>query len=434
MTGTAEKYCVLGAGSSGLVAAKNLRAHGFDVDVLERQADLGGNWNYDLPCGHVYRSTHMISSKAFTQFPDFPMPREFPEYPHHTQVLAYLRAYADEFKLREAIEFGAGVARIEPVDGGAGWQVTLESGQSRRYAGVAIANGHHWSPRWPSYPGEFTGQVLHSAQYKTPDVLAGRRVLVVGGGNSGCDIAVEAAQHGAVAFHSTRRGYHYIPKFFFGLPSDRAGDVLLALGVPLWIRRRIIAVLLRIAVGPAHRTGLPRPDHRLFESHPIVNSLLPYYVGQGDIRVKPDVARLDGQRVHFADGSVETIDTIVYATGYNVDFPFLERGLLDWRDGRPALFMHAYHPRHDGLMVAGMIQPDSGIFSLVHWQTEAWARFLRAARSQSPAADWFRRQRAQPDGGLRRRIRYTDSPRHSLEVEHWSYMQALKKLMRRLGD
>lgn len=436
MSGVADRtdrVCVVGAGSSGLAAAKNLMQRGFAVDVLEREDDLGGNWNYGKPFARVYRSTHMISSKPFTQYPDFPMPAEFPDYPHHAQVLAYLRAYAERFGVLDRIEFETPVARIEPVDGGRAWDVTTGHGETRRYAAVVIANGHNWSPRIPSYPGEFTGQTLHSAEYRTPHVFEGKRVLVVGGGNSGCDIAVEAAQHGAAAFHSTRRGYWYMPKYLMGKPADQIGDVLLRLGVPLWIRRIIASVSVRIVVGPPGESGLPKPDHRLFETHPIVNSLLPYYVKQGSVRPRPDVARFDGRVVHFTDGTAEEVDVVVFATGYNIEFPFIDRAHLNWRDGRPRLFRNVFHPRLDTLFVAGLIQPDSGQFGLVHWQTRAVALFLDAAQRGTPAAAAFRARKAAVDEDLGHGIRYKESTRHYLEVEHWSYQKGLRKLCRALS-
>jgi hypothetical protein len=318
------------------------------------------------------------------------------------------------------------------VDGGRGWAVTTGAGETRRYAAVVIANGHNWSPRVPAYPGEFAGETLHSAHYRTPEVFAGKRVLVVGGGNSGCDIAVEAAQHAAKAFHSTRRGYWYMPKYLLGKPADQVGDVMLRLRAPLWLRRTVASLSVRFIVGPQERTGLPRPDHRLFETHPIVNSLLPYYVKHGDITPKQDVARLDGQTVEFADGTREEIDLVVFATGYNIEFPFIDRAWLNWRDGRPRLFRNVFHPELDTIFVAGLIQPDSGQFGLVHWQTRAIALFLDAARRGTPAAARFRELKRGPDADPGHGIRYKESTRHYLEVEHWSYLRGLRKICRML--
>ncbi|HEX2202383.1 MAG TPA: NAD(P)-binding domain-containing protein [Longimicrobium sp.] len=429
-TDRTARVCVVGAGSSGLAAAKNLAERGIDADVLEREDDLGGNWNYGKPYARVYRSTRMISSKPFTQFPDFPFPAEYPDYPHHAQVLAYLRAYAEHFGVAERIEYHTPVARIEPA--GDAWEVTTGAGETRRYGAVVVANGHNWSPKTPAYPGTFTGETMHSADYRTPHVFDGKRVLVVGGGNSGCDIVVEAAQHGARAFHSTRRGYWYMPKYILGRPSDQVGDTLLKLGVPLAVRRVIGSVSFRLLVGKPGKNGLPKPDHRLFETHPVVNSLLPYYVGHGDVAPKPDIASFEGRTVRFTDGTAEEVDLIVFATGYHIEFPFLDRAHLNWVDGRPRLFRNVFHPEGDTLFVAGLIQPDSGQFGLVHWQTRAVALFLDAARRGTPAAEAFRRRKRAWNEDLGHGIRYKASTRHYLEVEHWSYRNGLRKLCRQL--
>ena len=312
------------------------------------------------------------------------------------------------------------------------WDVTLQNGSVRRYGGVVIANGHHWDPQWPEYPGKFSGPTYHSSQYKTPDVLDGRRVLVIGAGNSGCDIAVEAAQHAARTLHSTRRGYHYVPKFVLGRPADRCGEFLLKLHFPLWLRRLITMGLVKLAIGAPQDYGLKRPDHRLFESHPIINSQMMYYVGHGDIAPKPDVARFDGDTVHFTDGSQESVDLIIYATGYKISFPFIDACHLNWRDGRPLLYMNIFHPRYDHLFVAGLIQPDSGQWGLTHHQGRLIARFIQAMNSNSPRADWFRRLKAATPPELSSGIRYVNSSRHLLEVEHFSYRRRLKKLIARM--
>ncbi len=438
-----DGVCVVGAGSSGLAAAKNLREAGLEVEVLERQADLGGNWNYGSPAARVYRSTHMISSKAFTQYPDYPMPRAFPDYPHHGQVLEYLRGYVEHFRLRECIRFSTGVVRIEPRDPGrpphrqCGWTVTTSDGAARHYRAVVIANGHHRCPKWPRYQGTFSGDMLHSAQYHTPDIFRDRRVLVVGAGNSGCDIAVEAAQHAAKTYQSFRRGYYFIPKYLLGSPADQGGDLLHRLRLPLWLRRRLTLLLLRLSVGRPQDYGLPAPDHRLFETHPIVNSLLLYYIRHGDIEPKPAIERLEGNTVHFTDGSQAEVDVIVCATGYRLVFPFIDHALLNWHDGRPRLYRNVFHPHCDTLFVAGMIQPDSGIFSLVHWQTRAIALFLKSLQAGTNAAPLLQRlkQAAETQAeDLGAGIDYTHTERHLLEVEHWSYLKRMKQLVRQLED
>ncbi len=433
-----SRFCVIGAGSSGLTAAKNLKQQGIDCDVIEKNDDVGGNWYYGKPGSSVYKSTHLISSKALTEYTDFPMAKSLPDYPNHWQVHDYLKSYARHFGLYDLIVFNTGVTRIDkapnPADAATPfWDVTLSTGETRRYGGVVICNGHNWDPRRPSYPGAFDGLALHSCEYKTPDVLCDKRVLVVGAGNSGCDVAVESAQNAAATFLSTRRGYFYAPKFVMGRPSDQVNERFLKLRAPLWLMRLSYMLVLKMTVGMPQDFGLPRPDHKLFESHPIVNQTLLYYAGHGAIAHKPDIAELRGDRVAFKDGSEERIDVIIYATGFNITFPFIDSAHLNWRDGRPQLYLHTFHPQYDNLFVIGMIQLDSGQWGICDYQAQAVAKFARAGRAKSRAADAVRLVRAGGTGVKNRGIRYLNSTRHYVEVEHFSYRESLRKLIKQLA-
>jgi len=420
-----NKFCVVGAGSSGLAVARHFVAARLPFDCLEREDDVGGNWYYGKPHSSVYESTHLISSKRLTEYVDFRMPTSYPAYPSHRQVWEYLRSYARHFGLYENIELKTPIERIEPVDDA--WLVILKDGRRRKYRGVVIANGHNWDPKWPEYPGKFDGQILHSAQYKVPDVFRGRRVLVVGGGNSGCDIAVEASQNATAAFHSLRRGYHYVPKFFLGRPTDRWNEQLLRYRLPLIVRRALAKLMARIVLGRPREFGLPEPDHRLFETHPIINSQLVYAAAHGRIAVKPDIAELCGDQVRFVDGSREPIDVIVYCSGYRISFPFIDREHLNYQGERPELYLNIFHPTCDTLGVCGLIQPDSGQFGLVDYQAQLLARFFVALACDPIAAEKFRRRRASDQSDLGNGIRYVHSSRHLLEVEHFSYRRTLQR-------
>jgi len=430
---TTDSYCVIGAGSSGLAVAKNLQAAGIRFEVIERNDDVGGIWYYGAPTSSVYDSVRLISSKPLTQYPDYPMPVSYPHYPDHEQVWEYLRSYARHFQLYEHIQFNSSIRSARPVDHDSAWEITLENGETRRYRGLVIANGHNWDPYRPDLPGEFDGQILHSAQYKTPDGLRGRRVLVVGAGNSGCDIAVESAQHAAATFHSTRRGYHYLPKFLLGRPIDQCGEALLRWRLPLWLRRAISGLAVRVTLGTPGRVGLPAPDHRLFETHPIINSQLYYYLGHRQIVPKRDVQRLCGDQVLFADGSRETVDVIILATGFRISFPFIEQQYLNWNNDRPDLYLNIFHPERENLFVAGMIQPDSGQWGLVDYQAQLIARLIQLQDAGAPAADRFRQRARKARPKLSSGIHYMPTHRHLLEVEHYSYRRRLKKLIAKLG-
>ena len=429
---TSHRFCILGAGTSGLTVAKNFLKGGIPFDCLEREDDLGGNWNFGKPNSSVYASTHLISSKRQTEYTDYPMPDDFPEFPGHRQVLEYVRGYAKTFDLEKHIQFNTAVEKIEPS--GEGWRVVLTSGDERLYRGVVIANGHNWDPRFPEYPGEFTGTVLHSAEYKTPEVLQGKRVLVVGGGNSGCDLVVEAAIHAERAVMSWRRGYHVLPKMFKGKPIDQCNENLLSWRLPLWARRMGAAMAIRWVLGPPELTGLPKPDHRLFESHPIINSRLHSQIAHGELSVRPDVAELQGDRVRFVDDCEETFDVILYATGYRLSFPFLDTAHLNWHDGRPNLFLSIFHPERSNLFCAGLIQPDSGQWGLVDYQAQLITRYLQAVEKKTPAASWFDRLKKSTAAQQSQQIPYIDTPRHRLEVEHFSYRRQMQKLIAKLAQ
>jgi hypothetical protein len=426
-----RRWCVIGAGTSGLAVVKNFVEHGIAVDCYEREDDIGGNWNFGKPHSSVCQSTHLISSKRLTEYLDFPMPADYPEYPSHARVLDYLHSYADRFGLRRHIRFSTAIERVEPLASG-GWLVTLGDTSQHRYAGVVVANGHNWDPRWPDFTGSFAGRVLHSSQYKSPEVLAGQRVLVVGAGNSGCDIAVESSQHAAQTFLSMRRGYHYLPKFFHGTPIDVVGERLLKARIPLGMRRLLATGMGWLVMGDPQSVGLPKPDHKLFETHPIINSQLVYHAAHGDIGIKPNIDRLDGQHVQFADGTREAIDVIVYATGFKITIPFIDASLLNWHRGRPDLFLNMMHPERDDLFVAGLIQPDSGQWGLVDRQARVMAAYIVGLDKKTSAASKLRQRKQTEQIDLARGIRYIDSPRHLLEVEHFSYARRLDHEYRRL--
>ncbi|MFX0594567.1 flavin-containing monooxygenase [Melissospora conviva] len=431
-----ETVCVIGAGASGLTAVKNLREHGFDVDCYERETGVGGAWNWRHDRSPVYAATHLISSKPFTQFPDFPMPDDWPDYPHHSMLLSYFERYADHFDLRRHIWFGTEVVRVEPAEGER-WDVTTRStggyGVERisRYAAVIVANGHNWSPKMPEYEGlaDFRGEVIHASAYKDVKQLRDRKVLVVGAGNTGCDIAVEAAQAAAACWHSTRRGYWYAPKYVLGRPADQVNDAALRMRLPIWLRQWLFHRILRLTVGDLTRYGLPRPDHKVYETHPIANSQLVYYAGHGRIRPVPDVARFDRYDVELTDGRRIEPDLVVLATGYLPRFEFLAPGLLgDEESGRPSLYLNTFPAGRPTLAVAGLVQPDSGIFPISHWQTVLIARALRLRRTDPRRAEAFA-ERVRSGVGQRYAGRVKESSRHWFEVGHVDYLRAVQRAL-----
>ncbi|HZE37586.1 MAG TPA: NAD(P)-binding domain-containing protein [Stackebrandtia sp.] len=434
-----DTVCVIGAGMSGLLAIKNLCEYGFKVDCYEKDSGIGGSWNITQRRSPMYANTHLVSSRTQTEFPDFPMPDDWPDYPGHKRVLSYLERYADHFGLRDHIWFGSEIERIEKADRGR-FDVIVKptSGSAARrlrYAAVVIANGHNWNPFVPEYPGQqaFRGEIIHSSSYADSSRLRGKKVLVVGAGNSGCDIACESATTADRTWHSTRRGYWYTPKYLFGRPSDQLSQRMS--WMPKGLRHKVTEYVIRRVGGDPTRFGLPRPDHHMHQSHPIVNSHILHHIGHGDLEPRPDIARFDGRHVVFTDSSTAEPDLVVLATGYRPSYDFCDPELLGTTtgdDGFPRLFAQMFSPSSETLSVAGLIQADSGIFPLVHWQTVAIAKWLRIRASDPERAKQFR-DRVVTEAGTR----YTDgkmndSPRHRLEVSHDLYLDSLARIIETL--
>lgn len=368
------RYCIIGAGYAGNGVARAFRQAGIDYDHLEATGSVGGNWSHG-----VYDSTHLISSKKSTQYVEYPMPADYPVFPSRAQMLTYLNNYVDHFDLRRTIEFYSEVVDVRPLDrtGLSGWSVQLASGETRVYAGVIVANGHYSEPNIPVYPGEFTGYQLHSKQYKRPaDFGSGERVLVVGAGNSASDLAVEAAATFGRADISMRRGYWFIPKTIFGIPSSELDRVRL----PMAVQRPLFAALLRLSYGPYRRYGLERPDHKLFAKDVTVNSSLMYALLHGTVTRRHEISRFDGRTVHFVDGTSGEYDTIVWATGFNTRFPFMDESIFQWENGNPRLIEHVLVPRYANLYLWGLVAPRSGAGRIISHGADFLAETVLAQR------------------------------------------------------
>lgn len=426
---SSDSIAIIGAGPGGLCAGRWLQAHGLPFEILERQRDVGGIWDIDAPGSPMYESAHFISSKTLSGFPDFPMPDEYPDYPSHRQVLSYLRAYAERRQLRGQMRFGAAVETARPAE--RGWRLELAGGETRAYAGVIVATGLQWTPKQPQLPGRFEGEVIHSASFKSSEQLRGKRVLVVGAGNSGCDIAVDAGNAAREAFLSLRRGYWFVPKHLFGMPADvfaHRGPQL-----PGWAEQGLFQPLLRLLVGDLRRLGLPRPDHRLFETHPVLNSQILHSLSHGDVRVKPDVTRAEGKQIRFADGSAEEIDLLIFATGYRRTIPVLPPEVQAEGD-TSRLFLNVFHRAHPALAVVGFFETDSGSFPLIDLQCELVAKVMKHRRDSPARLAPFDARMAGPPPDFTNGVRFLQVERMSNYVRAQPYEKYARRLIRELGD
>ena len=279
---TAEKHLVIGAGFVGLGIAQALQAADIPYDQVDASDAIGGNWHHG-----VYTTAHIISSKKVTQFSHYPMPDDYPHFPSAQQILEYLNRFSDHYDLGRHLQLGRKVILVRPIEGNQ-WEVTYDGGSSNIYKGVILCNGHHWCQRMPTFRGHFDGEIIHSKAYRQPSQLHGKNVVVIGGGNSACDIAAEAARVARSSVLSLRESVWFIPKSVGGVPLTN----LVHPWMPEWLQLLIVHTIIRIVFGSHQSYGLTRPTHRLFSKHPTLNNEVPYYIMHGRITVKPAVKPL----------------------------------------------------------------------------------------------------------------------------------------------
>jgi cation diffusion facilitator CzcD-associated flavoprotein CzcO len=435
---SSEKVCVIGAGSSGITACQVLKSRGVAYDCFEKGSMVGGNWRYENDNGmsSAYRSLHINSSTGAMAYRALPMPKEYPDYPDHFQVARYFDDFVERFGLRDGITFQTEVVAVEPAEGE--WDVTVEGGDGRRterYRAVLVANGHHWNPRWPepAFPGseEFEGEQMHAHHYREPDVLVGKRVLVLGIGNSAVDIAVESSRIADRTFMAMRRGAYVLPKYLRGKPIDAAAPPATT-RLPLPVQRFFFNRALKVVTGDMTAYGLPKPDHKLLEAHPTVSSELLSRLGAGDITVKPNIERFAGARtVRFTDGSEEEIDLAIYCTGYRITFPFLDPGLVSTDQNKLDLYRRVVSVDHPGLYFIGFIQPLGPIMPIAEAQSE-WVADLLQARATLPSAGEMREEIAESERKMKKR--YVASKRHTIEVDFHPYLREIRRERKRAAQ
>lgn len=424
---TIERVCIIGAGSSGIAAAKILHERGIPFDCFEKGSGIGGNWRYmnDNGMSSAYKSLHINSSKGQMAYSDFPMPEDYPQYANHSQILQYFESYVDHFGFRDKITFKTEVSRVSPVGDGT-YDVTINNAngeQTQRYGAVIVANGHHWCPNMPKFPGEFTGKTMHTHDYKTPQGMDDKNILVVGVGNSACDIACETSRVANQTYLSTRRSAYVLPKYILGRTLDSYLTPLF-FALPLPLRRLYGQILLYLARGSQSAYGFPNPTHKFLSEHPTISSELLNFVGYGRVKIKPNIKELAGDRVRFEDGTELPIDIIIYGTGYKIAFPFFDKEFINPEDNEFPLYKRVVHPEHPNLYFIGLLQPIGAIMPLAEWQSKWIAEVIAGDVSLPSKAEMLRHIEKE-----RRLIQkqYVNSKRHTMQVDFCPYIDEIKK-------
>jgi thioredoxin reductase len=426
-----RRVAVIGAGASGIAATKALLDEKLAVSCFEMGDRVGGNWVFKNKNGQssAYRSLHINTSRERMQFRDFPMPADYPDYPRHDLIARYFDSYAEAFGLHRHIRFETRVERAEPRADGSGFRLTLGSGEVEEFDALVVANGHHWDPAWPdpAIPGEFSGRELHSHSYIDPDepeALRGKRVLIVGMGNSAMDIACELGHPGVAerVFLSARRGAWVLPKYAFGKPIDQ--NQIMSPLLPAIVKRTLAEAWYRFAVGRPEDFGLPKPEHRLDQAHPTISADILTRLGSGDVTGKPALVKRDGKQIHFSDGSVETVDAIVYATGYRVSFPFFAPEFLSAKDNDLPLFLRIFPGDRQDLFFIGLAQPVGAVMPLAEAQAKLVAEAV-SGRYELPSAPERKARTLEQHRAMQKK--YVPSRRHTMQLDVDEYMSELAR-------
>jgi dimethylaniline monooxygenase (N-oxide forming) len=422
--------CVIGAGSSGIAAAKALHERGIPFDCFERSDRVGGNWVFQNKNGMsaAYRDLFINTSRPRMEYSDYPMPESYPDFPHHTHIAAYFDKYVDHFGFRDRITFETGVERAT-LEADGSWNVELDNGQTRRYDALLVANGHHWNPRWPepAFAGSdgFTRLQLHAHSYRDNSIFDGRRVVILGMGNSAMDIAVEASYVAERTYLAARQGVWIIPKYIFGKPVDQLRNDP---RVPFKVRQRFIHQLIKSYSGPPERYGLPKPNHKFGEAHPTISGRILDRIQHGTITPKPNIDSFEGSRVRFVDATDEEADVVVYCTGYKIAFPFFAEDFISAPDNHIELFRRVFHPEIANVFFIGLLQPLGAIMPLAEAQG-AWVGDHLLGDYVLPSAAEVRADISADQAAMRER--YVASKRHTIQVDFDDYLHALAKERRR---
>ncbi|MBA2656332.1 MAG: NAD(P)-binding domain-containing protein [Tatlockia sp.] len=427
------RICIIGAGPSGLTAAKNLLQEGLtNFVVFEQNKQLGGNWVFDEENSHssVYETTHIISSKRLSEYEDFPMPEDYPDYPSHQQILKYFNAYADHFGVRAYIQFNTVIKQVNPLNDDK-WLLTYcdERGEHEAiYDYLIIANGHHWDPVIPGYEGKFSGTMLHAHQFKKAAPFRNKKVLVVGGGNSACDIAVEVARVATKTCISMRRGQHIFPKFVFGKPTDIMFSIIRKL--PYWLKQILVGFFIRILQGRYAKYHLQKPDCKPLEIHPTINSELLYFIRHGEVLPLSGIEKFEGNTVYFINGHQEDFDVVIFATGYKISFPFFPKAMLDYSNLKSIpLYKKMMHPEFKNLYFIGLFQPQGCIWPLADYQAKIAAQIITGKLLRpSNLPDEIDKEIKKT------RLRFKQSIRHAIEVDYHDFRKQLIRELKKSAN
>lgn len=419
-----RRYAIIGAGASGICAARELQRLGYDdITIYEIGSKIGGLWcvHNDNQRSACYETLHINTPREHTTFSELPFDDSVSMFPSHNDMYSYLQRYVEHFGIMRYIKFNSRVVDLSP-NGDGRWKITTESGECDVFDRVIVGAGHLSTPRHASeIKDRFTGEYLHSFNYKAPAPFVGKRVCVVGAGNSAFDISCDICMTAKRTVLVARSGITIAPKFIFGHPYR---DITIKFEKP-WIperfRRWLGKTLTWVVHGDISKLGFKKPERR---SHNASSPTLVNHIAYRRVEVKQGIDSIEGQKITFVDGATEEFDTVICATGYHIDFPFISPDLLPVKDNFVDLYKRIVAPDMPGVYFIGYLNTSIGLFRAFERQTQFMAAFESGA-AVLPSPDEMRADIENKKAWLLET--YYNTPRHTIEEPHVPYFAELRE-------
>ncbi|MBN8892984.1 MAG: hypothetical protein BGP12_20980 [Rhodospirillales bacterium 70-18] len=425
-----KRVAVIGAGACGLCAAKYLLQVGFDVTVFEIGSQIGGMWCYNNDSGRssAYRTLHINTSRGVTRFSDLDFDDETQPFPDHFDMHRYLVKYADHFGVTPRIRFNSEVTRVHPAFDPArespNWDVTLADGSVQHFDSVIAATGHLTRPLHAPQLQAFGGTYLHSHHYREPEPYVGKRICVVGVGNSACDIASDLCVTSPRCVLVARSGVVILPKLMFGRAFTEITARIQNPWIPRRLRQRLIRFLVWLVHGDMGKLGFKRPTEL---THVTSNATVVTDIAYRRIAVKQGIVGVEDRTIRFADGTAEAFDVLIAATGYEIDLDFIPPEVLKVADNALPLYLRMVPPDWPGLFFLGFFNTDTAL-NMVFEHQARWVREILLDNAVLPEPAAMRAAIAERTRWYAGRYKHT--ARHTIEEEHVHYLTDLRRAMK----
>ena len=414
-----------------MCGAKHMLETGADVTVYEIGSNIGGMWVYQNDNGRssAYKTLHINTAKNLTNFSDLRFDQSVPPFPSHWDMARYLKAYADHFGVTPRIRFNTKVTRVAPAAGYTQakprWQIETANGEINEHDTVIVATGHLTKPlEVPAFRDGFKGEYLHSHDYREPAKFVGKKVCVVGVGNSALDIASDLAMTSARTVLVARSNALIIPKLAFGRPFWDTIKPFYKPWVPGWLRTKVLKSLVYVIQGDMKQLGFPPAAKKV---HATSNANIVNHIHYKRVAVKQGIDKIDGSRLTFNDGTSEEFDTLVAATGYLIDIDFMDRSVIEPKDNGLDLYMRIVPPDWPGLYFLAFFNSDTALNWICEGQIR-WIREFELGRATLPPKAAMLAEIEARKSAIRNQFK--DTPRHGIEVEHLPYFADLKRSLR----